>query len=913
MAAGTCADAYFEVEVNQIPAAFNTTRRYHIAATDGSSSGSTPIPRELYVERLISQSRNSITGVKLNGTPIPAGGSLNLVVGNTYAIELDGGTATQGYNQFEAFINFPNTIFQILSVSTTYSADNSPYVPGPAPIASDKLYADACLWQNDLASPNYLSCVGGDFKAGGNDVRTTYTVRIISGGGTSQTLSGLLYDFSGSSFHYNADFSVTTWIANIVDPASSATISKVFAPTQTVAGGTSTLTFTLGNPTAVALSGANFTDTLPLLSGGQMVVATPAVFSTSGCGAATFAPVAGASSITFANGSIAANSSCTVSVRVSVPALPTTGTYSNTSNHLFIDALDTGKSASATLGLTTVSPPASSCGLTLAQWNMGAGVAGTTPPAFSFKAADVATATAASGAGITASTIDTGFGNPVNSWATRGYANSATLTLSNNDYTEFAVNSTNYNTLTFAFDVRRDAGAIGPASLALYSSTDGITFTPYGSVFTPSSAGFVNIAQPFTNPSNPSGITYFRIYGYNAANNGVNALLYLDNVTIGGCQTTPPPTITKSFSPNPVAVGGTSTLTFTVVNPGSSTLTGVAVSDTFPAGVVVAPAPAIGGTCSGTVSALPGASSISVSGVSIVAAASCTVTVAVVANTAGPHANVSGFVSSTEGGTNTTATGSAAATLTAVQPPSITKTFSTSPILMGGTSILTLTITNPNSSNALSGVAVADTYPAGMTNASPLVPAATNTCGGTLTAAAGGGGVSLAGGAIGAGTSCAITVPVTAPAAGTFVNVTGAVSASVAGAGNTASATLTAEAPAPAISLAKRVSTSAIGPWTVFVAVAPGTPLFYQFTAENTGDVPFNPFSVSDPTLAGTGADPAGCVWQTPNVPTTLPALPVASALIDPTATCVRGSGAGRTRRRKQHGDRARNLCRDAV
>ena len=294
LAAGTCADAYFEVEVNQIPAAFDTTRRYHIAATDGSSSGSTPIPRELYVEHLISQSRNSITGVKLNGTPIPAGGSLNLVVGNTYAIELDGGTATQGYNQFEAFINFPNTIFQILSVSTTYSADNSPYVPGPAPIASDKLYADACLWQNDLASPNYLSCVGGDFKAGGNDVRTTYTVRIISGGGTSQTLSGLLYDFSGSSFHYNADFSVTTWIANIVDPASSATISKVFAPTQTVAGGTSTLTFTLGNPTAVALSGANFTDTLPLLSGGQMVVATPAVFSTSGCGAATFAPVAGA-------------------------------------------------------------------------------------------------------------------------------------------------------------------------------------------------------------------------------------------------------------------------------------------------------------------------------------------------------------------------------------------------------------------------------------------------------------------------------------------------------------------------------------------------------------------------------------------------------------------------------------------
>src|SRR5206468_10968080 len=123
--------------------------------------------------------------------------------------------------------------------------------------------------------------------------------------------------------------------------------------------------------------------------------------------------------------------------------------------------------------------------------------------------------------------------------------------------------------------------------------------------------------------------------------------------------------------------------------------------------------------------------------------------------------NVSGFVSSTEGGTNTTTTGSAVATLTALQPPSITKTFSTSPILVGATSLLTVTIQNPNSGNALSGVAVSDAYPAGLVNANPLVPAATNSCGGAVTAAAGGNGVSLSGGSIAAGGSCAITVPVT--------------------------------------------------------------------------------------------------------------------------------------------------------
>src|SRR5207247_11375804 len=142
----------------------------------------------------------------------------------------------------------------------------------------------------------------------------------------------------------------TLFRSNIVDPAA-LTISKAFSPTPTVAGGTSTLTFTIGNPNPSPVSGANFTDPLPLLSGNQMVVATPATFSTSGCGSPTFAPTAGASSISFSNGSVAANSSCVVSVRVSVPSTPTSGTYANTSNHLFVGGVDTGHFASASLGL----------------------------------------------------------------------------------------------------------------------------------------------------------------------------------------------------------------------------------------------------------------------------------------------------------------------------------------------------------------------------------------------------------------------------------------------------------------------------------------------------------------------------------------------------------------------------------
>src|SRR5436305_4172279 len=68
--AGQCADAYFEVDVTQTPAAFDTARRYPITATDVSGTASTPTPRELYVEHHISQPRDSVTNVKFG----PVGG-----------------------------------------------------------------------------------------------------------------------------------------------------------------------------------------------------------------------------------------------------------------------------------------------------------------------------------------------------------------------------------------------------------------------------------------------------------------------------------------------------------------------------------------------------------------------------------------------------------------------------------------------------------------------------------------------------------------------------------------------------------------------------------------------------------------------------------------------------------------------
>jgi len=125
-------------------------------------------------------------------------------------------------------------------------------------------------------------------------------------------------------------------------------------------------------------------------------------------------------------------------------------------------------------------------------------------------------------------------------------------------------------------------------------------------------------------------------------------------------------------------------------------------------------------------------------------------------------------------------------------PPGIAKGFAPSTISIGGTTALTFTLTNPNGATALTGVAFTDVFPPGLLVAA--TPNVSNTCGGTVTAVAGSGSVSLASGALAAGATCQIRVDATATSAGTKTNVTGNVSAANVGAGNSATAVLTVTA-----------------------------------------------------------------------------------------------------------------------
>ncbi|MEA2163516.1 MAG: hypothetical protein QOK37_1643 [Thermoanaerobaculia bacterium] len=865
--AGQCKDAYFEIDVTQTAAAFDTTQHYHITATDGSGSVSTVTPRELYVEHLISQSRNSITDVKFGPlgcgvsntcTSVAPGGSMNLVVGNSYDIQLLGGTATQGYNQFEAFINFSNTIFQIQSVVTTYSADNSPYVPNP----NDKLYADACLWENDPNSPAYRSCVGGDFKAGGNNVVTTYSIKIVSGGGTSQPLNTLLYDFSGSSFHYNADFGVGARIANVIDPTA-AGISKSFSPNPTNLNGISALKITLTNPNAAPVGGYNFVDNLPA----NLVVATPPGATTSGCGAPTLTAVAGSSSISFSNGTVAALGNCVISVNVTPTA---TGSLANTTNHLFIDTNDTGKFGTATLTVNNAPPPGTGlCGVSLATWLFPSGF-NINAPAFSTKS--VATATAAPGSGvIPLSSSNTTPADGTQSWGSNGGIDNSGTTLNTtfHDYFEFAIDTTGLSSVTLAFSALHKTPN-GPQGIAVFYGTTqpaaGATPDP-GTVglapnatAIPSASTFFNFSTgAITTGLNPSGVTFFRIYAFNAGNQNSGSDLNLDNIAFTGCAAAVKPAITKSFTPNPIAVNAVSTLTFTLTNTNTTQLTGATFTDSLPAGLEVAPTPSASTTCTGAPTWAPAAAATSLTfgsptGGNIPASGSCTVSVNVRATSAGPHTNTSGFLSTAEGGTNTSSV--ASAPLTAVSPPSMAKAFAPSPILANGISRLTFTITNPNPNDAISGVAFGDTFPVapGAMKVAAVPNPSTSGCGApTFAPVANAGSITFSGGTIAAGGTCTVALDITAPVNGTYNNTSGNVSHIINAQtvnGNTAAASLVVNPPHPSIGLQKQVATTASGPWKSFLAIASGS-VFYRFTVENSGDVPLTlgPSTITDNTL----------------------------------------------------------------
>jgi len=297
-------------------------------------------------------------------------------------------------------------------------------------------------------------------------------------------------------------------------------------------------------------------------------------------------------------------------------------------------------------------------------------------------------------------------------------------------------------------------------------------------------AGFVFVQQTLLGLE-----TQAKIFAVQTATQSAKMSLSVDSqglTTVKSVKALQTPGIIKTFGATTIPLGGTTTLNFTITNPNTApALTGMAFMDTLPAGLTVADTSTT--QCGGTLTTTAATGIISLSGGSIATGGSCTFNVTVTGMTAGLKNNVTGNVTSTEGGIG----GRAEDNITVVAPPSIAKTFGADTILVGGTTTLSFTITNPNTATVLTGVAFTDTLPAGLMVANT----STTQCGGTLTTTAATGIISLSGGSIAAGGSCTFNVTVTGTTAWLQNNTTGNVTSTNGGTGNTATDSMWVESP----------------------------------------------------------------------------------------------------------------------
>lgn len=670
-------------------------------------------------------------------------------------------------------------------------------------------------------------------------------------------------------------------------------IVKAFIADEITRGATSRLTFTITNPAenTVSLTGVSFSDTFPA---GVKVIDPPNVFMSPNCGSPIFTPVANDTSLSFTNGTIqpasTGNNVCTVQVDVTAV---NGGIYNNITGKVNSTNGGQGTTASATLtangvGLSLLKSTSTSyytaigntivynylltntgtavlyapftvsdnkitgtidCGNGGTVTSLAPAATTTCTANYTVVAGDVSTKSVTNTATATAKDAVAG-GGDVSSNSSSVTVPLSRLTLDKTttttgyraagdriDYT-YTLTNTGNTTLYSPFDISDDhfapfscgsATVLPPSAVTSCSKTGANRYTVLAGDVTAGSV--VNIASATASDGSTGTIT----------SNSDSVTVY---AIVG-------PVISKSFSPNPVAVGGTSLLTFTITNPNSvSSLTGVAFTDTFPEGMTKVSDPS-GSQCGGTVTST--ANSITLANGFIIPSGSCTVSILVSADVPKQYLNESGTVTSTNGGNGNTSS----ATLTVLDAPTISKSFSPDAIIENGTSTLTITITNPTgNTGALTGVGFIDSFPTGLKVKDPSNIIVSAGCGSpTFTPLANDVSLTFSGGTIDSGGTCVVSVDVTAPF-GIYNNNTQAVTSTNGGTGVPSNVAVLSVSEAVDLSITKTDGK---------VAKNKGEAAVYTIEVLNAGPSAANGATVYD----------------------TFP-----SSLISPTWTCVPDSGA---------------------
>jgi uncharacterized repeat protein (TIGR01451 family) len=500
--------------------------------------------------------------------------------------------------------------------------------------------------------------------------------------------------------------------ANLVVNGMAPSIAKAFAPSPIFPGGTSTITFTLSNPNTIALSNANFTDALS-----NMSVSSTALGGT--CVGTSNSPalVVGATAL-----------------NLSIPSLPVAG-------------------CTVTVQVTSSIPgtnPNTTSGVTSTQTPVAGAVSNTANLVVNAVAPSITKTFAPSPIAIGGTSL-----------ITFALSNPNTIALSNANFTDALTNmSVSSTTLggTCVGTSNSPALVVGATALNLTVPSLPVAGCTITLQVTSSNVG--------SNPNTTSGVTSTQTPVAGAVSNTANLTVLA------------PPTVTKIFLTNPVAKDAITKLSISISNPNSVAITGAAFADNYPvvpnnnlvnsnptnAGFTAA---SISGGCTGTITATNGQRSLSLTGGTIPANTTCTITVDVLSssNAQPTYVNTTGPITTTNAGTGTAASDS----LVVVNGPTVSKSFTPASIPVGGTSQLTVNLSTTAGGAGTAAVAITDTYPAGIANAagSPIV---SNSCGGTLTAVPGGGSVSLSGGAIPPNSSCSFVINVTAASAGVYTN-----------------------------------------------------------------------------------------------------------------------------------------------
>ena len=529
------------------------------------------------------------------------------------------------------------------------------------------------------------------------------------------------------------------------------TLTKSFSPATIVANSATTMTLTLVNPsTAQAITGAALSDIFPA---GMKVFSTPGFSNTCG-GTVTSGNVANDASFGISAATVPFNAggtgSCSISVQVTSTLTAAAPGMTNTTGTLTSTNANPGATASANLIVTA--PPL------------------TTPTiAKSFSPSSI-------GSGdISTITFNLGSAN--------------TGILNNANFSDTLVNMGVASTTiggTCAGVTNSPALAVGATALNLTVPN----LAPGGCSVTIQ----VTSTNLGNNPNSVSGVTTTQTPSAGAGAGPVNLTVMTS------------PTAAKTFTPSSIAIGGSTVLNVSISNANAAAITGAGFTDNYPVNLTHTASPAAAFTaasstagCSGAISAVANGTSLALSGANIPANTTCNITVNVktLSTTATTHVNPSFTVTTTNAGSATVA----AATLTVMAPPTVSKTFLTNPVAKDAVTVLSIAMTNPNGV-AITGAAFSDNFPTLPDNklviANPgnpvFTPASvTAGCTGTITGANGAQTLALNGGTIPANATCSVTVNVksSSNASPTYVNSSGPVTTSNAGTAAAASDSLT--------------------------------------------------------------------------------------------------------------------------